>query len=129
MYAASSCVIQCSALVFGSSDSHQAMLYSPGLCLAVPLPHGLLFLFRGSVVLLCSWEYSLMLSSDWMIRPPSIFGFVVLEGIKPSLVRLRFVIQSPCIPTPRTSLRSSSRPPSSLQLRFPLTVIPSITAS
>src|SRR5271170_2950036 len=105
------------------------MSYSPGLCLAVPLPHGLLFSSRGNVVLLCSWEYSLMLSSDWIIRPPSVFGFVVLEGIKPSPVCSRLVIQLPCIPTPCTSLLSSSRLPSLLQLRFPSTVIPFTTAS
>src|SRR5271170_5464502 len=105
------------------------MLYSPELCSAVPLPHGLLFLSGGNVVLLCSWEYSLMLSFDWMIRPPSIFGFVVLEGIKPSLVRPRFVIQLPCIPTPRTSSRFSSHHLSSPQLRFPSTASRFITAS
>src|SRR5271155_3355796 len=105
------------------------MLYSPGLCLAVSLPHGLLFLSGGSVVLLCSWEYSLMLSSDWMIRPPSVFGFVVLEGIKPPPVRSRFVIQSPCIPTPRPSSHFSSCCLSSPQLRFPSTTSHFITAS
>src|SRR5271170_3052528 len=104
------------------------MSYSPGLCLAVPLPHGLLFLSRGNVILLCSWEYSLMLSSDWMIRPPSVFGFVVLEGIKPSPVCSRFVIQLPCIPTPHTSSRFSSRHLSSPQLRFPSTASHFITA-
>src|SRR5271155_5357622 len=105
------------------------MSYSLGLCLAVPLPHGLLFLSRGNVVLLCSWEYSLMLSSDWMIRPPSLFGFVVLEGIKPSPVHLRFVIQLSCIPTPHTSSCFSSHCLSSPQLRFPSTASCFITAS